>query len=60
MIWEQLNPSLILPHMKAADYEDVMRQVGSTLIREGYAKDTYVQALIDRECDYPTGLDVDG
>lgn len=60
MIWEQLNPSLILPGIDAADFEDVMRQVGSAVIREGYAKDTYVQALITRERDYPTGLDVDG
>ena len=60
MIWGQLNPSLILPGIDAADYQDVMRQVGNVLIREGYTKDTYVQALIDRERDYPTGLDVDG
>lgn len=60
MIWEQLNPSLILPGIDAADYEGVMRQVGGTVIREGYAKDTYVQALIERERDYPTGLDVSG
>lgn len=60
MIWEQLNPSLIFPGINAEDSEDVMRQIGGAMTREGYAKDTYVQALNDRERDYPTGLDVDG
>lgn len=42
MIWEQLNPSLIFPGINAEDSEDVMRQIGGAMTREGYAKDTYV------------------
>lgn len=36
--------------------------MGGNLIREGFAKESYVDALKDRERDYPTGLvmDADG
>ena len=37
-----------------------MEQLGETLIKEGYAKESYIQALITREQEFPTGLDVDG
>lgn len=60
MIWEELNPSLILTEVDAQSYEDVMKVLGGTLIREGYAKDTYIEGLIEREKEYPTGLDVGG
>lgn len=60
MIWEQLNPRLIFPGLAAQSTEDVFKSVGGALIQEGYAKASYVQALIDREAEFPTGLDVDG
>ena len=37
-----------------------MKNLGSVVIKEGYAKESYVDALIAREEEYPTGLDVDG
>ena len=60
MIWELMNPKFVFPTLAAKNYEDVMSQVGGALTREGYAKETYVDALIEREKEYPTGLDVDG
>lgn len=60
MIWEELKSSLILPELKAQSYEDIMKQLGSALIQEGYAKESYVDALIQREKEFPTGLDVNG
>lgn len=60
MIWEMLNRELIFPDASAASFEDVMEQAGGALTRAGYVKDTYVNALIEREREYPTGLDVDG
>jgi len=60
MIWETLNPNMILTDLDAADKNDVFRQLGSTAIREGYAKDSYVDALIEREANFPTALDIDG
>ena len=60
MIWELMSPTFIFPGLAAKNYEDVMAQVGGALTREGYTKDSYVDALIEREKEYPTGLDVDG
>ena len=58
MIWEALKKSLIVKEMEADSCEDVFRQLGGALIREGYAKSTYIEALCTREKDYPTGLDI--
>lgn len=60
MIWEELKDTLITVDLEAESYEEVMEQLGGVLIREGYAKDSYVNALITREKEFPTGLDVDG
>lgn len=60
MIWEGLQKSLILMEMEADDSQDVFKQLGGALIKEGYAKDSYIDALAAREKDYPTGLDIDG
>lgn len=60
MIWEELNPALVFTNLKAGHSGEVLEQLGSAFIKEGYAKETYVQALIQREQEYPTGLDVYG
>lgn len=60
MIYEILDRNLIFPGLDAPKMEDVMTQVGGALTKAGYAKDTYVEALIAREKEYPTALDVDG
>lgn len=60
MIWEQLKEPLIILDMQAGSYEDVFSQLGGALVREGYAKDSYINALCAREKEYPTGLDIDG
>lgn len=60
MIWEELNKSLITIGMEADSYQDVFKQLGGALIREGYAKSSYIEALAAREKEYPTGLDIDG
>lgn len=60
MIWEELNKQLIFTDLEAENCEDVLDQVGEALIKEGYCRDTYKEALKIREADYPTGLDIDG
>lgn len=60
MIWEELTEPLILPSVEAQTSADVMSEVGGRLIQEGYAKSTYIDALVAREAEYPTGLDIDG
>ena len=60
MIWEELNKSVIVPDLEAETWEDVMKNLGQKLIDAGYSKESYVDALIAREKDFPTGLDIGG
>ena len=60
MIWEELNPALVLTDVEVTDSKGVMKKVGGALIDAGYAKESYIDALIKRESEFPTGLDVDG
>lgn len=60
MIWEDLKDSLIIPSLDVSTFEDVMKEVGGALIKEGYAKESYIEALIKREKEFPTGLDING
>ena len=60
MIWEELDKSVIVPDLEAETWEDVMKSLGQKLINEGYTKESYIDALITREKDFPTGLDIDG
>lgn len=60
MIWEALDRSLIVTGLEAEEEKEVLRKLGSVVVREGYAKESYVDALIAREEEFPTGLDVDG
>ncbi|KYH29283.1 MULTISPECIES: PTS sugar transporter subunit IIA [Clostridium] len=60
MIWEELKESLILTELSAKSYEDVMHKLGWALVKEGYAKESYIDALISREKNFPTGIDVNG
>lgn len=58
MIWEDLKEKLIIPDLEAKSSSDVFRKLGGLLISEGFCKDTYVQALIDREKEFPTGINM--
>lgn len=60
MIYKELDEALIFTNLTAKTDKEVMSQLGGALIKEGYAKDTYIEALITREQEFPTGLDVDG
>lgn len=58
MIWEDLNVNLIIPDLEAESSEDVFQQMGSKMISEGYCKDTFVEALKERESEFPTGINM--
>lgn len=60
MIWEQLNENLIMTNLEAETSKDVFKALGGLLTEKGYTKDTYVNALGEREAEYPTGLDIEG
>ena len=40
--------------------EQVERRIAGILNEQGYAKDTYAQAIVDREANFPTALDMSG
>ncbi|MEY8309935.1 PTS sugar transporter subunit IIA [Erysipelotrichaceae bacterium 51-3] len=60
MIWEELDKNLIFQNLEAEKSDDVFEKLGGEFIRYGYAKDSYIRALKERESDFPTGLDIGG
>lgn len=58
MVWEELDESLIKIDLEAQNSTDVFKALGGLLQEKGIAKDSYVDALIEREKDFPTGLDI--
>lgn len=60
MVYEELQEQFIFINLEAEKDTDVFAAVGGTLAAKGYAKESYVKALGDREKEYPTGLDIDG
>lgn len=54
------NESLITIIDNAQTSADVETQMADMLCEQGYVKDTYRSALLEREKNFPTGLDVQG
>ena len=53
-----IKPELVIPELAAVDSQDAIRQLGETLVSAGYAKDSYVDVVLEREKNYPTALEV--
>lgn len=51
-----INEKYIYIDLDATSKEEVFEKLGSELIKNNIVKNTFVEALIDREDDYPTGL----
>ena len=51
-----IRDDTILVNAAAASSEDIIRQLGALLQANGFVKDTFTQAVLDREKAYPTGL----
>ena len=60
MIWKELNDNLIFHNLKAYDNIEVLQLMGDAMIQEGYGEEGFTEAVLKREKDYPTGLDVNG
>ena len=58
MIWKELEETLIFTGMKARDWQEVLKKTGAALQEKGDAKDSYIDALIQREIKYPTGINM--
>ncbi len=51
-----INEDNILMSVDARSREDVIRQLGTLLEKNGYVKDTFTEAVLQREVVFPTGL----
>jgi PTS system galactitol-specific IIA component len=51
-----IDEKLILVKESAGSSEDIIKKLGKLLFDNGFVKDTYTQAVLDREKVYPTGL----
>lgn len=51
-----LKKELVRTDESFGSQEDALRSIAQRFVDHGYAKDTYPQAIIDRERVYPTGL----
>lgn len=56
----RLDESTILLDINATDKESVLKQMSDNLVREGLVKTSFVDAIIARENEYPTGLPTAG
>jgi PTS system galactitol-specific IIA component len=55
-----LDPNLILGAIEAKDDTDVIRTMAAVLLKSGYVMDTYADAVLAREREFPTGLPTEG
>jgi PTS system galactitol-specific IIA component len=53
---QAIYEDLVIYGVDAKDAEDAIRQVGQRLFQKGFVKDTYIDAVVAREKEYPTGL----
>lgn len=51
---------LIIRDVDAKDSEDAIRQVGQLFFKNGFVKDTYIDAVAAREKVFATGLQLEG
>ena len=51
-----IRPDLIAVEMAADDKEQAIRQLTSMLEAQGYVKETFIDAILEREKVFPTGL----
>ncbi len=51
-----LDADLVFLDMDASGAEGVIRALGTKLIEKGYVREGFIDAVIERERDFPTGL----
>ena len=50
-------PELVMPELGATDPRDAINQLGSLLVNAGFATESYVEGVLERERNYPTGIE---
>lgn len=51
-----LDLDLVVLNMEAETSSEIIEELGALLLSKGYVKDSYVQAVLERERNLPTGL----
>lgn len=57
---EVFREELVLLNYQAKDRKDVLRALADRLLEDGAVKDSYFDAMYEREISYPTGLPTEG
>lgn len=55
-----LNPNLVMVNIEAKTKAEALGKLAGRLIGEGYVKESYLQAILEREKVFPTGLPTEG
>lgn len=53
-----MDLDLILLDVTAKDSKDIIQRLGKNMLEKGYVKNTYIDAVLEREASLPTGLDI--
>ena len=51
-----ISEDLVLVNETVQNSEEIIRKLGKLLLEEKYVKDSFVEAVLDREKIFPTGL----
>jgi PTS system galactitol-specific IIA component len=60
MIWETIDKKTLNMDIDAGSSTEVLVKLGNLLIINGYCKSSFIPALLKRERDNPTGIDMGG
>lgn len=55
-----LNNQNVLLGVDASDQREAIRILGNQMVENGFIKEAYIDAVIEREAVYPTGLPTEG
>lgn len=55
-----LKEDCIIENLKAATKEEAITAMGRALFSKGYVKDSFLEAILERERLYPSGLPMEG
>lgn len=53
-----MDTDLVLLDLEVKDHEEVIKRLGSKMLEKGYVKTTYIDAVLEREKNLPTGLNL--
>lgn len=56
----RFDKEVILMHLEAADYTEVLQHMGENLAKHQYVKDSFIPAIVEREKEFATGLPTAG